>query len=100
MGRTVAVPLIVPASNAVARSLAGALDHRQTIPVMVTFEQSPALFNCFSSSGRSGVPGLINTALGGAGEPIACTPRDLTRRVSSAVDALVIRRCCAKIIGC
>lgn len=42
---------------------------------------------------RTGVPGLLNTALHGVGEPAACSPRDAIRTTySSAVDAMVIHR--------
>jgi predicted NodU family carbamoyl transferase len=42
---------------------------------------------------RSGVPGLINVALHGSGEPTACSPLDAIRSTfSSAVDAMVIHR--------
>jgi carbamoyltransferase len=42
---------------------------------------------------RTGVPALIETTLGRADEPPACTPRDAVRTVySSAIDALVIGR--------
>ena len=41
----------------------------------------------------TGTPGLIEISLAGAGEPIACTPRDGVRTMySSAIDALVIGR--------
>lgn len=42
---------------------------------------------------RTGVPGLLNTALQGVAEPVACSPRDAIRTAfSSAVDAMVIHR--------
>jgi predicted NodU family carbamoyl transferase len=42
---------------------------------------------------RTGVPGLVNIALQGVGEPVACSPRDAIRATfSSAVDAMVIHR--------
>jgi carbamoyltransferase len=42
---------------------------------------------------RTGVPGLINVALHGIGEPTACSPRDAVRATySSAVDAMVMHR--------
>ena len=75
--------------------LRAALDRRQTIPVqLASARQSPALVDLLDAHReRSGVPGLINTTLSGAGEPAACTPRDAIRTMfSSAVDALVIGR--------
>jgi carbamoyltransferase len=42
---------------------------------------------------RTRVPGLIETTLSAAGEPVACTPRDAVKTVySSAIDALIIGR--------
>jgi predicted NodU family carbamoyl transferase len=44
-------------------------------------------------SRRTGIPGLINVALHGSGEPTACSPRDAVRATyASAVDAMVMHR--------
>jgi carbamoyltransferase len=75
--------------------LRAALDGRQAIPLqMASEEQSPALFSLLNAhQARSGVPGLINIPLSGAGETAACAPRDAIRTMySAAIDALVIGR--------
>lgn len=42
---------------------------------------------------RTGVPALIETTLSGAGEPVACSPREVVRATySSSIDAAIIGR--------
>jgi carbamoyltransferase len=75
--------------------LVAALDWRQHVRVQaVGPAQAPELCNLTEHHyTRTGVPGLIETNLGGPVEPMACTPRDAVRTVfSSAIDALVIGR--------
>jgi predicted NodU family carbamoyl transferase len=75
--------------------LAAALDWRQYLRVhTVGTAHAPELCDLLEYHNTvTGVPALIETNLGGPGEPPACTPRDAVRTVfSSAIDALVIGR--------
>jgi carbamoyltransferase len=75
--------------------LAAALDWRKQVRVQaVGSDQAPELCDLLERHfERTGVPALIETTLGRADEPPACTPRDAVRTVySSAIDALVIGR--------
>jgi carbamoyltransferase len=75
--------------------LTAALDWRQHVRVHAASpSQTPELCDLLETHyGRTGVPGLIETNLGGPGEPTACTPRDAVKTVySSAIDALVMGR--------
>ena len=75
--------------------LTAALDWRKQVRVQgVGTDQAPELCDLLERHfERTGVPALIETTLGRADEPAACTPRDAVRTVySSAIDALVIGR--------
>lgn len=72
-----------------------ALDWRDRLRVQsLDRAEAPTLCDLLETHfARTGVPGLIETQLGGTGEPFACTPRDAVRTVySSAIDALIIGR--------
>jgi carbamoyltransferase len=75
--------------------LASAIDWRHHVRVQsLDRAEAPALCDLLDRHfERTRVPALIETHLGGPGEPFACSPRDAVRTVySSAIDALVIGR--------
>jgi carbamoyltransferase len=75
--------------------LASALDGRHAARVHAPAVQFEPRFQDLLErhNAATGTPGLIEISLAGAGEPIACTPRDAVRTMySSAIDALVIGR--------
>lgn len=75
--------------------LAAALNWRHAVRIHgATATQAPKLSQLLALHHAStGTPALIETNLAGAGEPIACSPRDAVRAVySSAIDAFVIGR--------
>lgn len=75
--------------------LAAALDRRNAARVQAPAARFEPRFQDLLERhyAATGTPGLIEIALAGTGEPIACTPRDAVRTMySSAVDALVLGR--------
>jgi carbamoyltransferase len=75
--------------------LASALDGRHKARVHASAVHFEPRFQDLLERHNSatGTPGLIEISLAGAGEPIACTPRDAVRTMySTAIDALVIGR--------
>lgn len=84
-----------PVSSSARDRLRAALDGRQCVRVNArTNGIGPELRELLDFHyGRTKVPGLIETTLCAAGEPVACTPRDAVRTVySAAIDALIIGR--------
>jgi predicted NodU family carbamoyl transferase len=75
--------------------LTSALDWRHHVRVQpLSPVEAPALCDLVERHfERTGIPAVIETPLGGVGEPLACSPRDAVRTVySSAIDALVMDR--------
>jgi carbamoyltransferase len=75
--------------------LRGAIDRDGSVHAHVLQETGGDVFHQLLTAHhqQTGVPGLINVALHGSGEPMACSPLDAIRSTfSSAVDAMVIHR--------